>query len=96
MSVHAASQNTEAAILARLIQHRPEDFSRDVAEYLLSIRFDQQDVSRMNELSERAQEGKLSGDEQAELDSYIDVGNLLAALQSKARLVLQRTAKPTP
>lgn len=43
--------NTEAAILARLIQTQPEELPPGAAEYLLSIRFDERDTARMNELS---------------------------------------------
>ena len=50
MSSQTAAPNTEAAILARLIQIGQEELSRGAAEYLLSIRFDEQDTARMNEL----------------------------------------------
>jgi len=91
MSSQTAAPNTEAAILARLIQMGQEELSRGAAEYLLSIRFDERDTARMNELSELAQQGRLTADDQAELDSYIHVGNLIATVQSKARRALQRT-----
>jgi hypothetical protein len=90
MSSQTTSANTEAAILARLIQFREEDLSRGAAEYLLSIRFGDRDLARMNELSELAGQGKLTSQEQVELDSYIHVSNLLAVLQSKGRTALQR------
>ena len=93
MSSHTAAPNTEAAILARLIQTGEEELSRGAAEYLLSIRFDDRDTARMNELSELAQQGKLTTDDLAELDSYIHVGNLIATIQSKARRSLQQPAR---
>jgi len=93
MSSHAASQNSEAAILARLIQIEQGELPRGAAEYLLSIRFGDRDTARMNELSELARQGKLNSEEQAELDSYIHVGNLLAVMQSKGRRALQRSAQ---
>ena len=93
MSSQSTSANTEAAILARLIQFREEDLSRGAAEYLLSIRFGDSDVARMNELSELARQGKLTSLEQVELDSYIHVSNLLAVLQSKGRTALQRASR---
>jgi len=89
MSSHVTSPNTEAAILARLIQLGQGELSRGAAEYLLSIRFDDLDIARMNLLSDRAQQGKLTGDEQNELDSYVHVSNLIATIQSKARRALQ-------
>ncbi len=93
MSTHAGSQNSEAAILARLIQIEQGELPRGAAEYLLSIRFGDRDTARMNELSELARQGKLNSEEQAELDSYIHVGNLLAVMQSKGRRALQRAAQ---
>lgn len=91
MSSQISSPNTEAAILARLIEVGDEELSRGAAEYLLSIRFGDHDVARMNELSELARQGKLAGTEQAELDSYIHVSNLLAVMQSKGRRALKRS-----
>jgi hypothetical protein len=84
-----AGQNTEAGILARLIATRQGDLSRDAANYLLSLRFDESDISRMNALSESARAGTLASAEAAELDSYIHVSNLLAVMQSKARRSLR-------
>ncbi len=88
MSSQVTNPNTEAAILARLIQIEQDELPPGAAEYLLSIRFDDRDTARMNELSELARQGKLTGQEQAELDSYIHVGNLLAVMQSKGRRAL--------
>src|SRR5207302_3918039 len=92
MSSQVTSSNTEAAILARLIQIGEEQLSRGAAEYLVSIRFGERDIARMNELSELARQGKLTSQEQAELDSYLHVSNLLAVMQSKGRRALQRSA----
>jgi hypothetical protein len=89
MSSHITSPNTEAAILSRVIQMEEGDLSQSAAEYLLSIRFGEHDVARMNELSESARRGKLTAEEQAELDSYLHVSNLLAILQSKGRRALR-------
>jgi len=89
MSSQVASPNTEAAILARLVQLE-KDLPRGAAEYLLSLHFEKRDTERMNELSELAREGNLTRDQQAELDSYIHVANLIATMQSKARRALDR------
>jgi hypothetical protein len=43
---------TEAAILARFIERAQTGLSPGAAEYLLSIRFDDRNIARMNELSE--------------------------------------------
>jgi hypothetical protein len=60
MSSQITSPNTEAAILSRVNQAEDENLSRGAAEYLLSIRFGEHDVARMNELSELARQGKLT------------------------------------
>lgn len=52
MSSQITSPNTEAAILARVMQFGEKELSRSAAEYLLSLRFGEHDVVRMNELSE--------------------------------------------
>ena len=85
MDSQLAAQNTEAGILTRLIQTRLDDLSHDAANYFLSLRFDDNDVSRMNELSELARLGALATADAAELDSHIHVSDLLAVVQSKAR-----------
>jgi hypothetical protein len=95
MSTQHAGLNTEAGILARLIQTQQDHLSRDAANYLLSLRFDDIDVSRMNELSERARLGSLAVEDVAELDSYIHVSNLLAVMQSKARQALRTPEVPS-
>jgi hypothetical protein len=91
MSSQITIPNTEAAIFSRVIHLGEGDLSGSAAEYLLSIRFGEHDVARMNELSESARQGKLTSQEQAELDSYLRVSNLLAVMQSKGRLALQRS-----
>ena len=93
MSSQITNPNTEAAILSRVIQVEDGDLSRSAAEYLLSIRFGDHDVARMNELSEAARQGTLTAEEQAELDSYIHVNNLLSIMQSKGRRALQRSTQ---
>ena len=54
------NSNTEAAILARVMKVEPP--TPAAAKYLLSFRFGEQDITRMNELSELAQQGKLTAE----------------------------------
>ena len=61
-----------------------------MAEYMLSIRFGEDDCEQMRRLAERSELGTLTRDEEVEFDSYLHVGDLLAVLQSKARAALQR------
>ncbi len=93
MSSRLATPQTEAGILARLIERPGDDLPPGAAEYLLSMQFDERDIARMNELSELAREGKLNQEEQGELDSYIHVTNLIGVMQSKARCALRGAPK---
>lgn len=88
MSSQLITPNTESAILARLIQSR-EDITHEVAQFLLSIDFESDDLKRMDALSEQARKGSLTPEEEAELDSYLHVGSLLSIMQSRARRVLK-------
>lgn len=54
-----------------------------VARYLLSLDFEAQDVERLNLLAQRTREDALSADEEAELESYLHVGNLLTIMQRR-------------
>ncbi|MGC1723192.1 MAG: hypothetical protein WA746_29790 [Isosphaeraceae bacterium] len=81
---------TDAAVFGRLVKPDHSDLSPEAAREILSLQFDDSDVQRMNQLSLKAQEGTLTPDEQAEIESYRRAGYLLGVLWSKARLSLQR------
>ena len=48
----------------------------------------------MDELAEKSTEGKLSPEERAEYEAYIDAIDVISLLQAKARDVLLRQSKP--
>ncbi|HMD96975.1 MAG TPA: hypothetical protein VKM93_06535 [Terriglobia bacterium] len=90
MSSQLLSPDREAAIWARLMQAQRDTLSPEVAEHLLSIGFGESDRDRMQQLAERSESGTLTDEEREEFDSYLHVGNLLAVMQSKARLAPRR------
>ena len=92
MSSHVASSNTEAAILARVIESDPSAITADVARYLLSMQLQRADEERVDELSAKARAGSLTEPEAQELDSYLHIGRLLAVMQSRARTSLNEGA----
>jgi len=81
--------NSEAAIWARLMQAQKDEPSPEAAEFLLAMEFAEGDRQRMLQLAERSEAGTLTAEEQMEFDGYLHVGNLLAVMQSKARLALK-------
>ena len=96
MSSQLITPKDEAAIWARLIESQPEELIPEAAKYLLHFQLTDNDQSRMQELADRSQAGILTEDEGREFDSYLHIGNLLAGMHSKARLVLdsQRPTQP--
>ncbi len=85
MSSQLVTPNTEAAILARIIQADEQELTPDAARYLLSMKLPSKDEDRVNELSAKARTGSLSETETQELDSYLHIGFLLGIMQAKAR-----------
>lgn len=96
MSSQVIEPNTEAAILARVIEADQKEITPDVARYLLSMQLPEADRARVNELSAKARSGSLTGAEAAELDSYLHIGSLLGVMQSRARRLLKKTGSPAP
>ncbi len=86
----------EAAIWARLIESQKGELTPEAAKYLLTLRFSDEDQARVQDLADRSQEGTLSEDDMSEFDRYLRVGNLLAVVQSKARLVIDHQAASSP
>jgi hypothetical protein len=82
-------RTSEIAIFARLIKMDDGDLSRELARYILTLGFGEEDQARMHELAEKNQEGALAPEEQEELQNYIKAGHLLALLHSKARRSLR-------
>lgn len=93
MGSQLITPNTEAAILARVIQTGDGELTPDTARYFLSIRLPSSDEDRVNDLSAMARAGTLTESEGQELDSYLHVGSLLAIMQSRARLLLKRAPR---
>src|SRR5262245_44162997 len=81
---------SEAAIFGRLFEAANGALSPAAARYLLALGFPEADKARMHELAVRNQQGLLTPAERALLANYVEVGDLLAILQSKARQALKK------
>lgn len=95
MGSRVVTPNTEAAILTRVIDSDAREITPDVAGYLLSLQLPEADQERVDELSAKARSGSLTSAEEAELDSYLHIGSLLAVVQSRARRLLKNTVRTT-
>ncbi len=60
-----------------------------LAQGILALDFPEDDAVRIAQLNVRANDGNLTDAEQAELEACINVGDLLAYWQSKARQAVQ-------
>lgn len=78
-----------ADVLRRMFDLAGNGMNRALAEGILALDFPDSDAAWIEELNIRANERQLSEDEQAELEAYINVNDLLAYWQSKARQVVR-------
>jgi hypothetical protein len=78
------------SILESLIEPEEGTFSRELAQYVLSLGFSERQQARCQALSYKAQGGKLNQREAAELEEFLQANSLLIVLKSKARRSLKR------
>jgi hypothetical protein len=76
-------------VLDRLLDPVREVLTPEVAEGLANLRASAADQARLEYLAEKNTAGQLTPDEQGEYRSFVEVGNLIAVLQTKARAVVQ-------
>jgi hypothetical protein len=85
------SPRSPAAIWERVLLPAKEELTEEQALYFVRLKFPSRDVRRMNALAAKAREGRLTREEDEELENYIRIGHLLGILQSRARQVLGQT-----
>jgi len=78
------------AIFNRLLSNGKASMSSNLARYILTLGFSDEDQAHMRELAERNQDGVLSAAEHEELMNFVQAGHLLALLHSKARKTLKQ------
>src|SRR5216683_5387128 len=81
--------SSEAAILSRVIQRSSLALSPEAVKALLDLGFSEEDRKKMHELAVKNQQGRLSQDEERELDSYVRIGRFLDLLSAKAARLLK-------
>jgi len=80
--------NTQASILERALGGDLSQMTPDTARFFLSMKLDEADERRANELAEKARGGLLSTDEQVEIDEYRRVGRVIEMLRLRAKIAL--------
>ena len=79
----------ESVILSRVLRPERGNLPRETALWLLKMDFDPNDRQRLASLYEKAREGALTDEEDAEIEDYGDVGRLLEMLKAKANASLK-------
>jgi hypothetical protein len=88
--MNAVAPPNEADILSRVIAPEDPTLPPDTARTILAFDFGKEGRDRMNRLAEKAREGTLTAEEQAEIDCYERVGHFLSLLRAKARISLKQ------
>jgi hypothetical protein len=77
-------------IFEAVIQPQNGDFSRQLAQHIIGLKFTEAQAARYEDLASRHQEGALNEDEIAELDAFVTANTFLMIIQSKARRSLMQ------
>jgi len=78
----------EAPALDRILDPVGRTLTPEVARKLVALRVDAKTQAHIDRLARRCNEGKLSDAERAEYETYVMAIDFVAALQAKARAVL--------
>ena len=66
-----------------------DDLSPEAARVILRIKFSKTQVARIDRLIAKSREDALNASERLKLESYLQFGNLLTLMHSKARMALR-------
>ncbi|NET09353.1 MAG: hypothetical protein F6K09_33740 [Merismopedia sp. SIO2A8] len=83
---------TEVDILSQVVHPSDGNIPREMASFLLGLKFDDNAIQHMSNLALRHNQGELTTSELQEMERYRRVGNFLNLLHAKARLSLQSEA----
>ncbi len=77
------------SVLDRLLDPLTRCLTAESARTLVELRADAVAQARIAELAGKCNEGRLTPEEHREYETYVHVGNVIAILQAKARLLLR-------
>jgi ribosome maturation protein Sdo1 len=88
-------QHTTNGVLSQLLEPVERMMPIKFAEDLAAMRASPEVQDRVEELAEKCNEGKLTPEEKAEYEAYVDAIDVISLLQAKARAVLARQTSPS-
>lgn len=74
--------HTHSDMLRKIVDLPGRGMTIPLAEGILALDFPEAEAARADELNAKANEGRLTEDQRAELEAYVNVGDLLAYWQS--------------
>ena len=90
MVAHAPEAPPAFEVLTRMFAEDAPPMTPEAAEWILRLRFADPDHERYQRLSDQSKEPGFTEAQAAELEEILDAADLLALLQSRARLTLRR------
>ena len=76
------------AVLDEMLEPVSRSFGLETARALAALRVGKRTQARVEKLAEKCNEGKLTSDERAEYEAYVQASTLIGILQAKARRIL--------
>ena len=80
--------NPQTDVLDRVLDPFTQCLTPDVAQRIVNLRADAETQARVDELAEKANEGRLSPADAAEYNRYREAFHFVTILQAKARRLL--------
>lgn len=77
-------------LLSRMLRSEAGGFSQELAAYLLSLDFTEEEHARIEVLAGKCNQGSLSAEERAEYEWYVVMGDFVSLIQIKARISLKK------
>ena len=80
----------ETSALARLLRPLARGLTTEFASALVQLHADEETQTRYDELAAKGDEGRLTPEEQSELDALVEANTLLGILKAEAELFLRQ------
>jgi hypothetical protein len=90
MSTQSPPRSHVAEILDRIVGPDIGNLTPEAVRAILKLRLDESDRVRADDLAVKNQEGRLTSDEESEIEAYQRVGRLINLLWAKARRSLKQ------
>jgi hypothetical protein len=79
-----------SAVLDEMLEPVSRSFGLKTARALAALQVGKRTQTRVDKLAEKCNEGRLTPDERAEYEAYVQASTLIGILQAKARRILAK------